>query len=128
MVGVSDWLVEHGHAVDHVDFASNHREDWGDLLRHHGGFTNQRARMHFIVQELLQQEMLAIPDDPEWAELRQEMQWPEWAFTEGGQVTKLKVLPKAKIREEYGRSPDWLDALMLACCRKPSNAPRFGRV
>lgn len=126
LVGVSDWLVEHGHRVDAVDFAANDREDWKDLLRHHGAFANMRARMHFIVQELLQQGLLAIPDEPEWAELRQEMQWPSWAWSEAGGETRRKILPKVKIKEEYGRSPDILDALLLACCRKPRSRPVFG--
>lgn len=128
MVGVCDWLQGKGHRVDAVDFAAaaDSRGEWQDLLREYGRFANLRARMHFMVAALLEARLLAIPDDPQWAELRQEMQWPSWEWTSTGGETRLKIAPKESIRKEYGRSPDWLDALMLACCRKPSTRPRFG--
>lgn len=127
-VGVTDWLQGHGHPVDGVDFASSsdERGDWDELLKDHGRFINMRARMHFIVAALLEAGLLAVPDEPQWAELRQEMTWPSWSWTEGGRETRLKVEPKENLRREYGRSPDWLDALMLACCRKPRSRPSFG--
>lgn len=129
MVGVCDWLHGKGHAVDAVDFAGRpeDRSEWKDLLEDYGRFANQRAKMHFLVAALLEARLLAIPDRPEWAELRQEMQWPSWEFAQGGGETKLKIAPKEAIRKQYGRSPDWLDALMLACCRKPRTRPSFGR-
>lgn len=128
MVGVCDWLQGKGHDVDAVDFAAgaDTRVEWSDLLKQYGRFLNLRARMHFMVAALLEARLLAIPDDPKWAELRQEMQWPAWEFSQKGGETKLKIVAKEKIREEYGRSPDWLDALMLACCRKPRTRPAFG--
>lgn len=126
MVGVCDWLHAHGEGVDGVDFASKARQDWTEIIQESDmHFLNQRARMHQIVSALLRARMLSIPDEPWLAQLREEMTWPTWEWSETAGRTTLKVRAKPQIRKEHGRSPDIFDALMLACCQEQQNSLSF---
>lgn len=57
-----------------------------------------------------------VKDDgaiPEHAELEEDLHAPEFAYD--SRVGKLKLMPKDKIRDIIGRSPDMGDAFCLAC-------------
>lgn len=69
-------------------------------------YANARAEMYFLAKEYLQAGG-AIPDD---SELKTELTVTEYSFTATG---KIKLMPKDKIKEMTGSSPDGADSFAL---------------
>ena len=69
-------------------------------------YMNKRAESYFKLSNAMKRG-LSIPNDDELAE---ELLAIEYTFTESG---KVKIIPKDKIKELLGRSPDKADALAL---------------
>jgi phage terminase large subunit len=75
-------------------------------------YQNLRDELYFEVQEFLK-EGGALPDDEE---LRQELEAHEYDFDRQG---RCKVIPKDRIKEAIGRSPNRSDALALSLYKEP---------
>lgn len=69
-------------------------------------YANARAEMYFLAKEYLQAGG-AIPDD---SELKTELTVTEYSFTAMG---KIKLMPKDKIKEMTGSSPDGADSFAM---------------
>ena len=69
-------------------------------------YANARAEMYFLAKEYLQAGG-AIPDD---SELKTELTVTEYSFTATG---KIKLMPKDKIKEMTGSSPDGADSFAM---------------
>lgn len=125
--GVVDRLRQLGVWVDAVDFGGAPANDWPHLM----GETvlyNRRAELHWIFRRVLEEGLAHIPKS--FSTLRQQATWPRLADArEGSRGSDLRVQPKEEIRALYGRSPDRLDAALLAWART-GGEPRiftFGR-
>jgi hypothetical protein len=73
-------------------------------------FLNLRAQSYWLLRELMEKGLVAFPPD---RLLEEEMQACEWQFN-SQQSDKIQILSKDQIRRELGRSPDRLDALVMA--------------
>jgi hypothetical protein len=76
------------------------------------GFVNKRSESYWRFREALDPGQdggspIALPDDPE---LVADLTAPTWELTPNG----IKILPKDKLIEELGRSPDKGDAVVMA--------------
>lgn len=96
--GVVDRLRQLGYNVTGVNFASRAV----DNLR----FANKRAEVHFAGKEWLEKGGLL----PRSQELKEELAAIEYSYDEYG---KMRIIPKDKIKELIGRSPDLADGFFL---------------
>jgi hypothetical protein len=92
----------------YVGSTSSNRRDKSNHL----GFVNRRSEAYWLLREALDPSAsnkykIAIPPDDE---LVQELQTITWTEQSG----KIKVVPKVDVVKMLGRSPDKLDALVLA--------------
>lgn len=120
--GVVDRLREIGLAVDPVDFGSQPRGDWDDVIGRSVRFLNRRAELHWTARRLLEEGGLAIP-------AKYAMLWSDLMALEVDYSSRemVAIEPKESVRARIGRSPDFSDALVIALSRgKP--AKRFLRV
>jgi hypothetical protein len=123
---ICDRLVEKGAYVDAVDFGAGPEKDWEDLVGWETQFLNRRAELHWIERRALQEGLLHYPREFEttWAEAC----WATYEMLQDRKTgTTIKIEPKAKLRERYGRSPDTHDADLLALSRA-GGLPSFGRM
>jgi len=122
--GPVDRLRQLGVYVDAVDFGSKAVGAWPSLVGEDVCFKNRRAEMHWVFRRALQEGVARMPRElhgkPNVA--WREAQWPEYAHKETANGTEIRVLPKDEIKAKYGRSPDHLDADLLAWCRGLSGA------
>jgi hypothetical protein len=107
--GVYDKLVEMGAdelcILTPITFNEVPRDGkWGAL--------NQRAEMYLILQEKLNKGIITLPPHQE---LLEELTFQRFEFTNSGGQEKIKIIEKRRIEKERGRSPDYSDALALAC-------------
>lgn len=104
--GVSDRLVAMGVEdicpITLVLFNQKPREE---LLRP----LNARAEMYLIVRDKLKRGEITLPPH---AELGEELAWTRYKFTSDD---KIRIIAKEEIQKTRGRSPDFADALALAC-------------
>jgi len=125
--GVVDELRAEGLQVDAVDFAASPRGAWRSLL---GEIVprNLRAEMYWNLRRLLQEGVAQIPRELNGERFRawDEAQWTQFNDEPTAQGTKLTLEKKTDVAKRHGRSPDYMDAMVLAWTRKPSR-PRFGR-
>ena len=123
--GVVDRLRQVGCYVDSVDFGAAPLREWPQLL----GETipkNRRAELHWIMRRALQEGLGHIP--ARFVDSWQQATWPRYVLRQEGSVgTVLTIEPKDDIRARHGRSPDHLDADLLAWSRGGSRLPLFGR-
>lgn len=83
-------------------------------------FANRRAEMYWMVRELLRAGDLALPDH---AMLAADLTNTKYGFNSRGLI---KIESKDDIRERLKRSPDYGDALAIACWAwKGEQAPEF---
>ena len=107
--GLIDRLREHGYRV----------EEFLGMRRQKGGkFYNARAVAFWELRELLENERLALEWDPDLVE---ELLSVEWSTPTGA----IQMLPKDKIKQLIGRSPDMADALSQAVFSIPSRQARM---
>lgn len=123
--GVVDRLRQVGWPCDSVDFGASPLGDWRHLM----GETipkNRRAELHWILRRALQEGLGHIP--ARFTDSWQQACWPRYVLkAEGSKGTVLQIEPKDEIRERHGRSPDHLDADLLAWSRAGNRMPIFGR-
>ncbi len=112
--GVTDRLYQMGWSVGRVDFGSGADYSWteltGELL-----FVNQRAHMHWVFRRVLEEGLARLPR--RWNEAWREAQWPRYDFVDFKGSRALKIEKKDIIKTRHGRSPDYLDADILAWAR-----------
>jgi len=125
--GVIDRLNQQGIRVDPVDFGSKPRGSWPALTGREIKFRNLRAEAHWVLRRALQEGLARIPRKlhGQPCESWKESQWPEYEMDETVKGTLITVRPKEWIKLRYGKSPDHLDADLLAWCRATSRI-RFG--
>lgn len=81
----------------------------GEGARDHKEFTNRRAEMYWMLRELLKDGEIALPRHPQ---LAADLTNIKYLFDSKG---RIKIEPKDDMRERLGRSPDYGDALAIAC-------------
>jgi hypothetical protein len=112
--GVCDRLWQKGMRCERVDFSKKPDDDWrsvcGSIF-----FRNRRAELHWVVRRCAEEGLFSMSRD--WAEAWQEAQWAEYEHRELAQGTTVYVNPKKDIKDNYGRSPDHWDAILLAYSR-----------
>ena len=125
--GLVDRLKQQGILIDAVDFGSRPRDSWPALTGREIKFRNLRAEMHWVLRRALQEGLARIPKElhNQPCESWKEAQWPEYEMDETAKGTLITVRPKDWIKLRYGKSPDHLDADLLAWCRA-TPAVRFG--
>ncbi len=70
-------------------------------------FLNARAEAHWTLRKLLEDGLIALPDDDH---LREELTQVRWLLTPSGHI---KIEPKDDLKARIGRSPDRLDAVAM---------------
>ena len=75
-----------------------------------------RAAAHWTFRTLLEDNKVALPRD---AALEEEALAVEWQVAVNGTV---QILSKDTIRATLGRSPDWLDAVVMGLARNVGRA------
>lgn len=112
--GVTDRLRQRGHYVDAQDFGKSATGEWkhlcGQLV-----FKNRRAELHWVFRRVLQEGLGHLPK--KWARSWAEAQWPRYEDRPSPDGTAIIVEPKDDIRARHGKSPDHLDADLLAWSR-----------
>lgn len=71
-------------------------------------FLNCRAESHWLLRDLLERNRIGLPRD---AALEEEALAIEWQLTASGQI---QIVGKETVRKTLGRSPDRLDAVVMA--------------
>lgn len=115
LVGVADILDTLGIECDRVHFGARADEQWKDLVGYDQEFLNVRAEMHWAARRGLQEGVFVVPR--KFRRIWQQSQWVHFkrdvASKTGLPVIKLE--PKDDVKAAHGRSPDNLDAFVLAC-------------
>ncbi len=70
-------------------------------------FLNARAEAHWTLRTLLEDGLIALPDDDY---LREELAQVRWLLTPSGHI---KIEAKDDLKARIGRSPDRLDAVAM---------------
>jgi hypothetical protein len=83
-------------------------------------FLNRRAESHWKFRELLENNVIALPRDPA---LEEEAMAIEWQLTAAGQI---QIVSKDAVRQTLGRSPDRLDAVVMAMWETYEPRPVWG--
>jgi hypothetical protein len=109
--------------VDPVVLSEKVQNDWrGTLGLPPYKLLNRRQELHWVMLRLMQEGMLAIPDRPEYGPIWADMTAVQFA-SDGLDEFRVE-LKKAFVKRE-GRSPDYSDALLLACSRSDPARVRF---
>ena len=119
--GVIDRLAELGLRVDRVAFGGKPSNQW----RHVIGkvkLLNRRAELHWVFRELLRTQRAYLPDNDLGMHTRAQARVIEYDYRTDG---TLFIEPKEKVRDKLRRSPDNLDADLLAWSRS-SPSPVLG--
>ena len=123
--GVTDRLAQQGYSVNRIDFGSKPKKDWpelnGEMI-----FANRRAELHWSYRRVLEEGLARLPK--RWKQAWQQAQWPRFETSQQGHQTVLKIEPKDRIQVRHGRSPDALDADILAWARPNRTRPHFRKV
>lgn len=109
-------IREQGLDVDGVNFGAAPRNAWSGIFLD-TKFQNQRAEGYYVVQRLLRDGELCIPD-------RYVDTWVDLAAVRYGKLTSdsaCHLEPKEAVKKRLGRSPDCGDSLVLALSRKSSS-------
>lgn len=83
-------------------------------------FLNLRAESHWLLRDLLEGNAIGLPDDET---LREEALAVEWQIALGGQI---QIVGKETIKKSIGRSPDRLDAVVMALWQRHAPRPVWG--
>nr|MBA3560658.1 hypothetical protein [Gemmatimonadaceae bacterium] len=83
-------------------------------------FLNLRAASHWKFRELLENNIVSLPRDPM---LEEEALAVEWQLSTGGSGA-VQIVAKDTIRKTLGRSPDRLDAVVIALWESVGRPPR----
>jgi hypothetical protein len=112
--GVVDRLRQMGLDVDAVDFGTGAEYDWIELTGE-TTFQNRRTELYWALRRALQEGLAMIPKD--YAASWREAQWTEYEVEERASGTHIAALSKKKVRAQFGKSPDHIDADILAWSR-----------
>lgn len=110
--GVTDRLNELGVSVTPVNAGSGASDS--------RQFVNRRAEMYWMVREMLKAGDLSLPDH---AMMAADLTNTKYTFDSRG---RIKIEAKDDIRERIARSPDYGDALAIACWAWKSGGPAIG--
>lgn len=111
-----------GHYLDGVDFGGAPEGDWQRLVGAETYFKNRKAELHWIFRCVLQKGLASIPR--RFRDTIQQAQWPTYKEVPHASGMAIKVAEdKDELRKLYGRSPDNLEAAILAWSRS-SRAPQ----
>lgn len=121
LVGVCDILFGDGIQVDRVAFGAGEEGQWIDVVGDMR-FKNVRAEMYWSARRLLQEGIAQVPRGDRYYQLWRQAAWVHFEREAGEHGPLVKIEPKEKIKERHGRSPDHLDAFVLALRETPSDA------
>lgn len=122
--GVIEWLEDHDIPLDPVDFGGTPTNRWRHLVGGRIKFKNRRAELHWVLRELFRTQGAHLPSSEATSLILDEARYPNYDFSTS---FELVIEPKDKIKERLGRSPDFLDAAMLAFAR-PDMEMAVGRL
>jgi hypothetical protein len=112
---VDEWR-NRGRWVDGVDFGSAPRGEWNRMLGPRMVFVNRKAELLWVLRALLQNGMASIPRT--FTDTFVQAQWYTYKEVTRDKSTALQCAEdKKKIKQIYGRSPDHLEAAILAMSR-----------
>lgn len=118
---VDEWR-NRGRYVDGVDFGSSPRGAWRSLYGPRMQFVNLKAELLWSLRALLQKGWASIPRT--FPETFQQAQWYTYKEVTRDKGTALQCAEdKPKIKKLYGRSPDHLEAAILAQSRAAVGPP-----
>lgn len=102
-----------------IDFGSDPKGDWRELVGKDIKFKNRRAELHWVGREALRKQVASIPRTfgGTWSDIATPIFW----FDPAGRIC---IEPKDDIKERIGRSPDEGDAFFLAL-GVPHGEPRL---
>ena len=122
--GVYDALWRLGLPVDGVDLGSKPKNDWRHVLGQPPILRTRRQELHWVLLRLLQEGLVAIPDDPQLGGLVNDLTQIQMKV-KGLREGEWSIEPKDLFKKRTGRSPDASDSLILALSRS-SLTRRFG--
>lgn len=111
---VADRLHQMGLYVDAVDFGASPAYDWQELIGE-TEFLNRRAELHWVYRRAFEEGIAKLPR--KFADSWRQAQWPEWEPRVRAGATVIAIEPKEDVVERHGRSPDHMDADLLAWAR-----------
>lgn len=100
--GLFDYTKRSVHNVDGINFGSAAIDD---------SYNNLRTEMHFGLRKEVNESHFYLPDTDDGAKIREECRYALYFIDNRG---KTAMFPKEDIKKAIGRSPDALDALLLA--------------
>lgn len=100
--GLFDYTKSSVKNVDGVNFGSAAECD---------DYNNLRTEMHFLCRRSVDESHFYVPETDDGAKIREEVRYALYYIDNRG---KTAMIPKEDIKKSIGRSPDALDALLLA--------------
>lgn len=100
--GLFDYTKRSVKNVDGINFGSAAEDD---------SFNNLRTEMHFGLRKAVSETNLYLPENDDGAKIREECRYALYFVDNKGRTA---MFPKEDIKKAIGRSPDALDALLLA--------------
>ncbi len=100
--GLFDYTKRSVKNVDGINFGSAAEDD---------SFNNLRTEMHFGLRNAVSETNLYMPENDDGAKIREECRYALYFVDNKGRTA---MFPKEDIKKAIGRSPDALDALLLA--------------
>lgn len=100
--GLFDYTKRSVKNVDGINFGSAAEDD---------SFNNLRTEMHFGLRQAVSETNLYLPENDDGAKIREECRYALYFVDNKGRTA---MFPKEDIKKAIGRSPDALDALLLA--------------
>jgi len=91
-----------------VNFVNNARP----IMRNKNNYQNLKTQCYYVMSEKINKKEVYIDVETGKQDLIQELEYVKmWKMDDD--TTKLKILPKDKVKEHIGRSPDYSDALVM---------------
>lgn len=101
-IGLYDYCKSSIHGLDAVNFGSASSNEY---------YNNLRTEMHFILRDAASGSEFYVPVSDDGAKIREECRYALYYLNPAG---KTAMFPKEDVKKAVGRSPDALDALLLA--------------
>lgn len=113
--GIYDYTKSSIKNLDAVNFGSASSSQY---------YNNLRTEMHFMARDLVKSSEFYVPVTDDGAKIREECRYALYYMNPAG---KTAMFPKEDIRKSLGRSPDALDALILAIRARKLSEGSVGR-
>ena len=82
------------------------------IMRNKNNYQNLKTQCYYVMSEMINKKQVFIDSEVGKSDLIQELEYVKmWKMDDD--TTKLKILPKEKVKEHIGRSPDYSDALVM---------------